>query len=217
MKTNLLLLITLFACTNPPPNPILQLETKLEKETPYHFNYEHIPIDCTQRDSLFALLFQRDQKVRNQGGDMLAVDEHNFDLLISYFEQCGWPRFTTKFDSISTLHEFQIRSAPFFVLQHSFKEAMANYYFDLKTSANEGEIKPSNFALYQDRLLLYFDLPQVYGTQIKHSKERIYLYRLWSPERVNERRKAVKLIPIEDYLARYGLNFEQELKQQKNR
>ena len=94
---------------------------------------------------------------------------------------------------------------------------MANYYFDIKASANEWEMKPSDFASYQDRLLLYFDLPQVYDTQIKHSKDRIYLYRLWSPERVNERRKAVKLNPIEDYLARYGLNFEQELKQQKNR
>ena len=111
---------------------------------------------------------------------MLAVDEQNFDLLISHIKQCGWPRFTTKFDSISTLHEFQIRSAPFFVLQHSFKEAMANYYFDLKTSANEGEMKPSNFALYQDRLLLYYDLPQVYGTQIKHSKDRIYISTLVS-------------------------------------
>ena len=86
MKTNLLLLITLVACTAPPPNPILQLEAKLEKEIPYHFNYDPIPLDCAQRDSLFALLYQRDQEVRNQGGDMLAVDERNFDLLISYIE-----------------------------------------------------------------------------------------------------------------------------------
>lgn len=86
MKTNLLLLITLVACTAPPPNPILQLEAELEKEIPYHFNYDPILLDCGQRDSLFALLYQRDQEVRNQGGDMLTVDERNFDLLISYIE-----------------------------------------------------------------------------------------------------------------------------------
>ena len=217
MKTNLLLLITLVACTIPPPNPILQLEAKLEKEIPFHFNYDPIPLDCAQRDSLFALLYQRDQGVRNQGGDMLAVDERNIDLLISYIEQCGWPSFTTKFDSIGSFHEYKIRSAPFLVLQHSFKEAMANYYFDLKTTVDEGEMEASDLALYQDRLLLYFGLPQVYGTQIKHSKERIYLYRLWSPEGVNERRKAVQLIPIEDYLENYGLDFEEEIKSQKTK
>ena len=94
---------------------------------------------------------------------------------------------------------------------------MANYYFVLKTTVDEGEMEVSDLAFYQDRLLLYFGLPQVYGTQIKHSKERIYLYRLWSPEGVNERRKAVQLIPIEDYLGNYGLDFEQEIKSQKTK
>ena len=86
MKTNLLLLITLVACTIPPPNPIVQLEAKLENEIPYHFNYDPIPLDCAHRDNLFALLYQRDQEVRNKGGYMLAVDERNFDLLFSYIE-----------------------------------------------------------------------------------------------------------------------------------
>ena len=217
MKTNLLLILSLVGCTTPPSNPILQLEAKLEKEIPYHFNHKSIPLDCAQRASLFTLLYQRDQEVRNQGGDILAVDELNFDLLISYIDQCGWPKFSRKFDSIGSFHAFKIRSAPFLVLQHSFKEAMANYYFDLKTAVNEGEMKPNKLALYQDRLLLYFGLPQVYGTQIKHSKERIYLYRLWSPEGVNERRKAIQLIPIEDYPGNYGLDFEQELKSQKTK
>ena len=73
---------------------------------------------------------------------------------------------------------------------------MANYYLDLKTTVDEGEMEASDLALYQDRLLLYFGLPQVYGTQIKHSKERIYLYRLWSPEGVNERRKRCNSFPL---------------------
>ena len=66
MKTNLLFLFLLVACSIPSPNPILQPETKLEKEIPYHFNYETIPSDCAQRDSLLALLYQKDQEVKHQ-------------------------------------------------------------------------------------------------------------------------------------------------------
>ena len=215
---NRLFLLVIFLgayCSPIPPNPILKLEAKIEKEIPYHFNHKTIPLDCTQRDSLFALLYQKDQEVRTQGGDMLAVDQQNFDLLISYIDQCGWPKFSTKQNTLKKRREYQIRSAPFLVLQHSFKEAMANYYFDLKTSVNEGEMELNNLALYQDRLLMYFGLPQVYGTQIRHNKDRIYLYQLWSPEGVNERRKEVQLIPIEAYLERHGIDYEEEVRRQK--
>ena len=148
---------------------------------------------------------------------MLAVDERNFDLLISYVEQCGWSKFEVKVDNLVTLKEDQIRSALFLVLQHSFREAMANYYFQFKESAYKYEMDRSDLALYQDRLLMYFDFPQVYGTQIIHDIDRMHLYQLWSPENVSERRKEVGLRPIEDYLEDYGLDYSQEIEHQKAR
>lgn len=212
MKLYLIILILVTACNSKPTNPIEQLKAKIEKEIPYHFNYKSIPVDCSKRDSLFLKLYEADQKVRKSGGDMLAVDERNFDLLISYINQCGWPKFNTKHSELKTRNDYNIRTATYLVIQHSFREAMANYYFQFKTSVEKGEMIPNNLAYYKDRLLMHFGLPQVYGSQIRHSSNRIYLYQLWSPDEVNQRRKKMQLYPIEDYLKNYDLDFEQEIR-----
>jgi hypothetical protein len=58
----------------------------------------------------------------------------------------------------------------------------------------------------KDRILMFDGKPQIYGTQIKNGK----LYKLESPETVNERRKAMGMEPIEQYLKRYNIDFEIE-------
>lgn len=90
----------------------------------------------------------------------------------------------------------------------SYRTNFLSVSFFSRTAEND-YFHPSDFALYQDRLLMFYDLPQVYGSQIIHS-ESIELYRVWNAENINERRREVHMPPIEEYLHNFGLNFEEE-------
>ena len=51
-------------------------------------------------------------------------------------------------------------------------------------------------------------LPQKYGSQVIGGK----LYQLEDPEFVNQRRKEMGMEPLEEYLARFGIEFNVEQK-----
>ncbi len=178
---------------------------------PFRPLYQQVPIDCFERDSLLLQIHDADQAIRNYGGEgnMVEIDERNFSILASLIDQCGWPKFNRRFYDLNTNREQDIRLGLFLVLQHAGPVRMSRYYFDLKKTAENDYLHPSDFALYQDRLLMYYDLPQVYGSQITHS-ESIELYRVWNAENINERRREVYMPPIEEYLYNFGLNFEEE-------
>ncbi|OAV43429.1 DUF6624 domain-containing protein [Lewinella sp. 4G2] len=147
---------------------------------------------CDSISTVIDGVIERDQGVRNGSlaGDMRTVDAENQAIMVSIFESCG--------DMYEELTGNQIRSL-WFVAQHSDAELMAYYYPWFYEAVERGRMNSSTFALMIDRLLMYHDYPQEYGSQIQNGD----LYPVRDRANLNVIRESVGLGPIEEYLARF--------------
>lgn len=150
-------------------------------------------VDCGKIDSMMTAIYELDQDVRHNGGDMMTVDSINQSHLISILEKCGWDD-----KHISTI---------WIVLQHSSSEIMTHYFQRLKQSVASGALKARTFALMEDRLLMWNGYPQIYGTQISNDE----LYRLQQIDNIDSIRATVGLGPLAEYLEHFDLDFETEI------
>ncbi len=199
------------SCRQADENPINKLELIISEKFFHHTSTKDTKMNCSQTDSILARLYNSNRGIRKVGR-IATTSNGNIYILESLVEQCGWPKFDTPINELETPEEWNIRSALFLVLQYADKDKMAKYYFNIKSDVEHNFLEKSKLALYQDRLLLNYDLPQVYGTQIVSSR----LGKLWDPENVNKRRAAMDLPPIEDYLSAFELNFEEEIAKHKS-
>ena len=86
------------------------------------------------------------------------------------------------------------------------KEIQGKILPQIEKAVNSGDLSKEQYALMKDRILMDEGNPPIYGRQIKNGK----LYKLQSPETVNERRKEMGLEPIEKCLKQYNIDFETE-------
>jgi len=154
--------------------------------------FKMVEINCDQLDSMYSEVRKLDQEVRNEGGNMQTTDSTNRQAVVSAISKCGFTE-----DHIQTI---------WLVFQHSPSELMAYYYPYLKEFSEKGILRKSSIALMEDRLLMNNGYKQIYGSQIRGGT----LYNLESPDSVNFRRASMQLGSIEDYIARWGLDFEEE-------
>lgn len=100
-------------------------------------------------------------------------------------------------------------TALFLVIQHAPLEAQEKYIPLLQTSVDAGESSGSHLALMQDRILMRKDQPQIYGSQVSYNPEtgEGSVFEIQDPEYVNQRRKAIGLGPIEDYLKNWDIEW----------
>ncbi len=107
----------------------------------------------------------------------------------------------------------QANMALWLVIQHATKDVQEKYLPVLRESVLAGESSGSHLALLEDRILMGNGLPQTYGSQITVDETgNQVVYEIRDPEYVNKRRKEVGLGPIEDYVARWGITWTIEQK-----
>jgi len=101
------------------------------------------------------------------------------------------------------------------VIQHAPLDIQEKYLPLLKASVLLGESQGSHLALLEDRIQMRQGKPQIYGSQIIYDEEtgKEMIYEIWEPEFVNQRRKEVGLGPIEDYVKRWGIEWDMEQKE----
>jgi len=101
------------------------------------------------------------------------------------------------------------------VIQHAPLDIQEKYLPLLKASVLQGESQGSHLALLEDRIQMRQGKPQIYGSQIIFDEEtgKEMIYEIWEPEFVNQRRKEVGLGPIEDYVKRWGIEWDMEQKE----
>tara|TARA_B110000971_G_C19867594_1_gene434609 strand:+ start:72 stop:761 length:690 start_codon:yes stop_codon:yes gene_type:complete len=213
LKLNIILL--LFSCKREQEyNYVEILDGLASQYENIEFNVKNTPLDCADQDSIYLKMLSDDQSVRSfGGGDMQAVDEYNIDIFITLIEQCGWPQYPPITKNGLLMRDYQLRSAVFLVLQHAQTEVMLKFYKQFGTSVDSGVFYKKHLAYLQDRILLSQDFPQVFGSQINGDG---HLFPLWKPHEVNQRRSAMGLGTIEDYISRYGLDFSEEVIRQKS-
>lgn len=100
----------------------------------------------------------------------------------------------------------QANMALWLVIQHASIELQEKYLPVLRESVLAGESSGSHLALLEDRILMGNGKPQTYGSQITVDEAgNQVVYEIRDPEYVNKRRREVGLGPIEDYVARWGI------------
>ena len=87
---------------------------------------------------------------------------------------------------------------------------MKKYFPLIKKSADRGDLSWSTVALMEDRMLMDIGEKQKYGSQVQkaNGSDKWTLYPIQDPKNVNKRRAKIGLEPIEDYLRRFGIEYE---------
>lgn len=98
------------------------------------------------------------------------------------------------------------------MIQHADLEIQQQYLPMMREAAEKGDANGADLALLEDRVALRMGKKQIYGTQIGRDLEtgEFYLMPLDDPDNVDERRAAVGLGKLQDYLSNWGLKWDVE-------
>jgi hypothetical protein len=133
-----------------------------------------------------------------------SVDRANTGRLKEILGERGWPRV----DKVGT----EATRAAFLIVQHADHDLtlQQEYLSFLKAEYEEGRGSGGHVALLTDRTRLAEGLGQLYGTQLNIEDGRLVLKPIDDESRVDERRAALGLPPLSEYLQRvkaaYGLD-----------
>lgn len=106
----------------------------------------------------------------------------------------------------------QGNSTLFLVIQHADMNTQLKYLPMMRKAVAKGNADASDLALLEDRVALKQGKKQIYGSQIEKNTEtgELYVLPIKEPEKVNQRREKVGLMPIEEYLSHFGLTWDLE-------
>lgn len=130
------------------------------------------------------------------------IDARNMARLEEIVKGHGWPG--------RSLVGEEAAKAAFLILQHSDLARQQKYFPMLKAAAKRGEARPADAAMLEDRVLVRQGKPQLYGTQLHSGPEtggKLVLSPIEDEEHVDERRIAVGLMPLGEYLKHFGLEY----------
>jgi len=160
-------------------------------------------IDTASIKSELSAILERDQKTRT-GSDsanfMRYIDSCNLAQVEKIIEKYGWlGRSVIGAGGNSTL---------FFVIQHADLATQLKYFPLLEKSVAEGESRPSNLALMQDRILVRQEKKQIYGSQVVLNKTGgKEFYPIEDEKNVNIRREKMGMQPLEEYAKLFGIEY----------
>lgn len=170
-------------------------------------------VDSIPYDSLRIILenaHDTDQKIRaklsaSEGndsllmsylGEMSLIDRKNREKVLPILEKYGWL-------PISKIGE-KASDGLFYVLQHSGDlDLFRKYLSEIKKLSEKNEAKAWHAALIEDRLLMYENRKQIYGSQVVTRKNKYdgayFVWPIKDPEKVNDLRESVGLsLTVED-------------------
>jgi hypothetical protein len=123
---------------------------------------------------------------------MIIVDRVNTLRFKRLIRSCGWPR--------KSVHGEQAVNHAWLLAQHAEPKAQQEFLPLLENAVKAGEASPSELAFLSDRIAVHRGRPQLYGTQFNQmSPCEFEFYPLDDRSKVNERRKAAGMLPLEEY------------------
>jgi hypothetical protein len=131
-----------------------------------------------------------------------AVDRANMTRLAAIIKRYGWP-------GMHFAGTAYAKNA-FLVLQHADSASQHTYLPLLREAVARGEVPASDLAMLEDRVLKSDGQPQLYGTQYDESAKPLKLYRVADPARLDERRRAMGLLPMEIQLQQMRQTYQSD-------
>jgi len=132
--------------------------------------------------------------------EMAATDARNLQVITALLDRHGWPT-TAEVGRMGT-------NTVFLVIQHSNLATMEKYFPMAKQAMERSDLSKPNFALLQDRLLMWQGKPQIYGSQLKgDANGKMVFHDIEDEAHVDERRAAIGMEPLASYAKRFGLEY----------
>ena len=132
---------------------------------------------------------------------MKLHDDQNIARVKAIVAQYGWPGTSLVGRDGST--------TAFLVIQHADLETIQRYLPLIRQATAKGELDKQSLALMEDRVLIYQDKPQVYGTQVRTNATtgKADFYPIQDEAHVDERRASMGLGPLADYAKVFGFTY----------
>jgi hypothetical protein len=129
------------------------------------------------------------------------IDTANQTRVEAIIKQHGWPG-QTEFGAKAS-------QAAFLVLQHAPLETMKRHFMTLQNAMNAGELNKESFALFDDRIRMYEERPQLYGSQVVRDEvsKKLMFYPIEDEANVDKRRAAMGLPPLAQYAKFFGFEY----------
>lgn len=149
--------------------------------------------------------YGRDSKeMKDLWNTMAATDSTNMLFVSKILDQRGWLGTDIVGEGGS--------SALFLVVQHADLAIQEKYVPMMRDAVQKGHAQGSSLALLEDRVLMGNGKRQLYGSQIGRDPRtgEYYLSPLEDPDHVDERRAAMGLGTLADYITNWNLNWDVE-------
>lgn len=129
-------------------------------------------------------------------------DSVNTERIVAIMDSIGYPGKSLVGDAHA--------STAFFVIQHADLEIQEKYVDMIKEAADQGELKWSSVAMLVDRINMRNSLPQIYGSQVSRDPDtdEHYFGEILNPEKIDSTRRSVGLGPLQDYGARWDIQWD---------
>ncbi|MGH7744418.1 MAG: DUF6624 domain-containing protein [Candidatus Dormibacteria bacterium] len=134
---------------------------------------------------------------RHATDEVVRIDQDNTQWLKNVVDRHGWPG--------QSLAGHQGAAAAWLLVQHADRDPrFQRRCLDLMRSMPPDEVEPQHIAYLTDRVLLAEGAPQLYGTQLQQANGVYQPCHQADPQGVDQRRAAVGLPPLADYLRNFG-------------
>ena len=122
------------------------------------------------------------------------VDARNLTRLKEIVAEHGWPG--------PSVVGREASSAAFLILQHSDHETQVDYLPVVRAAVEAGEFKREHFALFQDRILVGENKPQIFGTQLylDDVTGKLEPYPIADEANVDAHRQEFGMMPLAEYV-----------------
>lgn len=141
-----------------------------------------------------------DKEMAELSARMNRTDSINRAKIAQLFDKYGW---------LGSDKVGDAASVQFVILQHAPVAMQIKYKSKLQKGVKCGDILPSQYAEFEDRIAVLSKKKQTYGTQILYDDEgKPYVAECVSPKKVDELRRKVGLPPMGEYLEKWGLKWE---------
>jgi hypothetical protein len=142
--------------------------------------------------------------VKKRLDQMRYYDSINLIKVQKILDRYGW----VGFDQVGRIGAMTV----FLVIQHSPLPVQQKYLPMMREAVKNKQAVAANLALLEDRVALGEGRKQIYGSQIGTDKKtnKNFVEPIEDPDQVDERRKAVGLGPLADYLKQFGIELDME-------
>ncbi len=131
---------------------------------------------------------------------MALADSVNLVKVKAILDSRGWPTYSEAGDLYAAL---------FLVIQHADLLTQLKYLPMIQQAETNSDVDPESVAMLQDRILVRQGKKQLYGSQLYYDDSaRTYkISPIVDEARVNDRRAAKGMAPLQDYLKQWGIIY----------